>query len=294
MSFYRIEDPAKRNQLVKEYIATAKRLRDRSLNERIGEASRQSVLNDHWAPVLESNENVVKQIEKNLQPIKKEVKDINRYIKHEEINHEDIRDDDSYFDDFKRKVLADEEVDTSTGIRFIPGGGNAMGGKLVQIDRDDNIHVDGEVYDGTSGLWRLITGVRKDQIGEYGVDYTEEDLLNYIKLVQQTNVLHRDFNPESPFPRSNKSWKWNHIQKSLWSTFKRTGSGLESFVQKGRKCYRIHPIDGNGLYLSPHRRLRGVGNGLFVKHGPAYYNGEGILFGSNSPFRNIPILQWFL
>ena len=42
-----------------------------------------------------------------------------------------------------------------------------MGGKLVQIDRDDNIHVDGEVYDGTSGLWRLITGVRKDQIGEY-------------------------------------------------------------------------------------------------------------------------------
>ena len=66
-------------------------------------------------------------------------------------------------------------------------------------------------------------------------------------------------------------------------------------MQKGRECYRVQPIDGDGLYLSPHRRLRRVGNALFVKHGPAtYYNGEGILFGANSPFRNIPILQCFL
>ena len=77
---------------MEDYIDTVKRIRERNLAERIGEVSHQSVL----IPVLESNENVVKQIEKDLQPIKKEVKDINRYIKHEEIKHEDIRDDELF------------------------------------------------------------------------------------------------------------------------------------------------------------------------------------------------------
>ena len=37
MSFYRISDPKKRDAMVEDYIATSKRLRERSLDEKLGE-----------------------------------------------------------------------------------------------------------------------------------------------------------------------------------------------------------------------------------------------------------------
>ena len=57
----------------------------------------------------------------------------------------------------------------------------------------------------------------------------------------------------------------------------------------------IYPVRGNGLYLAPHKNLPGVhGDGLYLKRGSSIYNGEGMLLGSNSPFKNIPILNLLL
>lgn len=71
------------------------------------------------------------------------------------------------------------------------------------------------------------------------------------------------------------------------------GDGV--FIQKGNHCYQAHPVEGNGLFLSPHgRRLAAVGDGLFLKHGNNVESGEGLILGKNSPFKNIPILGWIL
>ncbi len=82
-------------------------------------------------------------------------------------------------------------------------------------------------------------------------------------------------------------------------------SGHGVFLQKDQHCYKVDAVEGNGLYLSPHPRLDGVyednnykksiRNGLFVlARNGRIFNGEGLLLGESSPFKNIPILGWIL
>ena len=172
-----------------------------------------------------------------------------------------------------------------------------MGSESVTIDNHDDIFVGNEVYYGSKGLWKLITDTTENQIGYVDRDYTRGELLEYIKLVNQTNVLHQDFNPENPYPRANSSWKWKHILRPIWDTLKQknneeaSGSGIcKAYVQKKGKCYRLQTVDGDGLLLSPRPGLHTVGDGLFLKHGHNVYDGEGFIFGEDSPFKDIPIL----
>ena len=66
------------------------------------------------------------------------------------------------------------------------------------------------------------------------------------------------------------------------------GSGL--YLHKLGHCVKIDPVQGNGLYLTPYRRLRGVhGDGFYLKPGSTIQDGSGLMSGPNSPFKNIPI-----
>ena len=67
------------------------------------------------------------------------------------------------------------------------------------------------------------------------------------------------------------------------------GDGL--YYHKKGHCVRVDPVKGGGLYLSPHAQPEGYG--LYLKHNHTIY-GQGILFGKDSPFKNIPILGLFL
>ena len=70
------------------------------------------------------------------------------------------------------------------------------------------------------------------------------------------------------------------------------GDGL--FLHKMGHCVKIDPVGGKGLYLTPHRRLQGVGDGLYLKRGSSVQDGSGLLLGKNSPFKNVPILYLLL
>ena len=81
----------------------------------------------------------------------------------------------------------------------------------------------------------------------------------------------------------------------------RDGSGImepvksfKTYIQKNGKCYRVKIVAGNGLFLSPHGRRLATGDGVYLKRGHNLYDGEGLLFGRDSPFKNIPILGWLL
>ena len=69
------------------------------------------------------------------------------------------------------------------------------------------------------------------------------------------------------------------------------GDGL--YLHKSGNCVKVEPVKGNGLYLTPHRRLVG-GDGLYLKRGSTIRDGSGLIFGPNSPFKNIPILNLLL
>ena len=71
------------------------------------------------------------------------------------------------------------------------------------------------------------------------------------------------------------------------------GNGL--YLTKGGSACQIE-TDGKGLYLGPAsgKGFETVGNGLYLmKQGELYY-GRGLILGSNSPFKNIPILDMVL
>ena len=221
MSFYRITDPKKRDAMVKDYVSTLKRLHKRELSERLGELSYQHEQERQYKPLIKSHEELMQHLrtDKNeaIVPEKEAVKK-----EHGPLTAE-----------IKRKILArDPDVDTTFGIYFSQSGDAFMGSRAVTI-QDDDIVIGNEVYHGTDGLWRLIMGVREDQIGNIGVDFTEGDLQEYVKLLRQTNVLHRNFDPNNTHPRSSTSWKWKYILKPLWYKFKKEedseedGSGVK-------------------------------------------------------------------
>ena len=72
------------------------------------------------------------------------------------------------------------------------------------------------------------------------------------------------------------------------------GHGI--FLCKQGHRYRVEPVEGNGLYLSPHPELDGVdGDGLYLRSPDgSIQDGKGLLLGANSPFKNIPILGLLL
>ena len=316
MSFYRIDDTKKRDAMIEDYVATAKRLREKSLLERAGEFRFQKDMERHFQPVVQSNEKMLKELTKHLKPIKEEVESLKDYVKQEEDEEELPRkrhrtgtEYDGYGPlarAFKAKVLAnDPDVDLSFGIRFLPDGRTVMGHTNVTISGDDLI-VGSEVYHGTPGLWNLITGLRADQLTKSENNWNDDDLKSYYHLVNQTRVLHQDFNRDNPNPRANSSWKWKHVLKKIWNLNKTgdveddeeeaSGSGMSKwYLQKNGKCYRVNFVEGNGLYLNPRRkRISMRGDGLYLKHGGEIYEGNGLLLEKNSPFKNIPILGWIL
>ncbi len=71
-----------------------------------------------------------------------------------------------------------------------------------------------------------------------------------------------------------------------------SGSGL-FLGRKGMGTARVNLTEeGNGLILTPVEQDKY--NGLYVKHDGQVYEGEGLLLGPNSPFKNIPLLNLIL
>ena len=322
MSFYRITDPDKRDAMVADYVATRKRLKDRNWEERLGRAYRHQELEQQFQPILQSNEEMVEKFVKDMKPIKQEVESLSRYIKQEpeiEAHRKRRWVGETLADVWKERILTQNtDVDKSFGIRW-EDGGPVMGNKFVQLYGDD-IFLEGKLYKGTSGLWDLIAAKRPRS------DYTGDDMNQYRSLLKATNVLHRNFDHHSPYPRSNGSWKWKHLLRNIWYEFKdqtppveddddedddnydtaddddtEGGGGImepvknfQTYLQKRGKCYRVKIVAGDGLFLSPHGRRLAAGDGLYLKRGHNVYDAEGLLLGKDSPFKNMPILGWLL
>ena len=65
------------------------------------------------------------------------------------------------------------------------------------------------------------------------------------------------------------------------------------YLQKHGECYDLKR-KGNEMSIAPRPQLAGTRgrDGLYVRVGSSLYDGHGLLLGSKSPFRNIPILGW--
>ena len=139
-------------------------------------------------------------------------------------------------------------------------GNPYVGSTPIKIQNDDII-IYNEVYQGRPALWNLIT--EKSEAKLKG-NYDDDDLTDYEGILRQTNVLHQDNNPNSPYPRSSASWKWKNILKPIWEKLREEspveesrGSGL--IIKKFGRIWKAKRHSGKG-----YRKLR---DGIYFKNG---------------------------
>ena len=70
MSFYDIKDHKKRDEIIRNYLATMKRIKKHNMDERLENLGYQIQMQEKFKPVLESNAETRKEITQDLVPIK--------------------------------------------------------------------------------------------------------------------------------------------------------------------------------------------------------------------------------
>ena len=106
---------------------------------------------------------------------------------------------------------------------FFKDGDFKIGDKKVDI-KGDNIKIDDKEYPGTSGLWELI-------MHDNPQNFTEEDYLNYGRILKQTNTIYQGNNPMNTKPKSSKGEKWNKLIKPIWVDIKKEKETDEEYEE---------------------------------------------------------------
>ena len=213
MSFIKVKDPRKREELVRDFIETRKRIKDNFIARKVGEAEYQTGLTKLFKPVTETQKETAKEIieaqkataEKitsELIPIKEGVKELplklfNQVFPSIEFNERDITNLGSIAVNNLKRYFKPNEGDLSTGIRD-KDGSFYIGSEPVRI-RDNNITIGNTEYSGTSGLWKLITSKNIPDKSEY----TPEDLVTYSYIMSKTNTARNKYNPRGQYRGGN-------------------------------------------------------------------------------------------
>ena len=262
MSFIKIKDPRKREELIKDLIETRKRIKDNFIARKVGEAEYQTGLTKLFKPVTETQKETAKEIieaqkataEKitsELIPIKEGVKELplklfNQVFPSIEFNEKDITNLGSIAVNNLKRYFKPNEGDLSTGIRD-KDGSFYIGSEPVRI-RDNNIIIDNTECQGTSGLWNLLTSKNIPDKSEY----TPEDLVNYSYIMVKTNTARNKYNPRGQY-RGGNNRKMNELIKPFVRELENDNTDNKiNFTTKVLEHFGHEvEIEGDGLKILP-------------------------------------------
>ena len=239
MSFLKINDPLKRDAIVKEYLELKNKIRSNLLSERIGEQQLQTDLSKFYKPITETQKATTREITEGLKPIKEGIEKIPEAIQtivEEEEEEEEHEEDREFVGDTAYYYLNIPNPDKDFGIS--KKGKDHYIGKEHVIIKDNDIFLPklGERFIGTGGLWELLTSKNPQ-------NFTDEDYDMYEDLMIMTNALHRDNDENNPHPKGNhKSYKWVNIIRPIW--YRKKG-GVFRFPKK-KEGY-----EGEGVVVIP-------------------------------------------
>ena len=224
MSFLNILNPKRRDEIVKEYLDTKKRIKDRNLQERARDFAHQESLEESLKPVVRSAAASTEAITNELIPIKEGITALNTKLQSsksepeavEQLESEpEVEEKESIFEEIVRDTPL-EKLDDYFGILLAEDNRYVMGDKTVQLSGNDII-VEDTHYQGTPGLWILIMFKKPNEN-----HYNDHDLKKYEKLVQQTNVISAPNNV-----RANSKIKATYKWRNIFSKFDKKGQGIE-------------------------------------------------------------------
>jgi len=98
------------------------------------------------------------------------------------------------------------DADTTFGIRRKEGK-YFIGGKRAIVDKDSNLFVDGQRYEGTPGLLDLIV-MKNPKTSAYDGN----DVKNYKEIIKRTGAVRHPENPQRP--AANRGHQWEKFHKA--------------------------------------------------------------------------------
>ena len=228
MSFIKIKDPRKREELIKDLIETMKRIKDNFIAKKVGEIEYQTGLTKLFKPVTETQKATAKEITEAqkataekftsaLLPIKEGLEKITvippieageEAIPALEMTEEQL----TKIGPIARKYLLPTFRQPATKADIKPGDNKGIF-KIGSVEdvkiKNDDIIINDEKFKGTPGLWRLITSKNIPEKGKYKA----KDLMDYIYIMSITNTTRVKHNKDGK--RISGNDKMNNLIKPL-------------------------------------------------------------------------------
>ena len=242
MSFIKIKDPRKREELIKDFIETRKRIKDNFISRKVGEAEYQTGLTKLFKPVTETQKAAAKEITEaqkataekitgELIPIKESIEGLPTK---EDIKNLPLQVFNQIFPALKYKESEITELggiavnalieaftkdgnDRSNGI-YSKDKKFFMGNKEITIEDNDITIIKSSnsgndiKFKGSPGLWKLIT---EKNIPDK-TEFTPEELIRYIYMMNLTKTTYVNFDPSRP-KKGGNNIKLNNLIKPLVS-----------------------------------------------------------------------------
>ena len=228
MSFIKVKDPRKREELVKDFIETRKRIKDNFMARKVGETEYQTGLTKLFKPVTDTQKATAKEITEaqkttaekftqELLPIKEGIEELptklfRKIFPSIEFKASDIINFGPLAVNSLLQAFTKKDIDKFYGINA-EDGNFKIGDKFITIE-DNDIIIGDITFEGTPGLWELITLKNPE-------NYTKEDLTKYEQLVILTNTAYRNNDPTQNYPKQSRGIKWKNIIKPIWEKIKK-------------------------------------------------------------------------
>ena len=164
MSFYSIPDPVERELVVEDYKRIKREIQERNENWKMSSQNQYRTLQETFSPLVRAQTDMEDKIVKSLKqirPLKEEEHLQEKVLKPSKKRRLSSEEEyGSLADAYRNRYMSrDNEIDTSFGINFRDGV-PYIANTPINIDHDDIIIYD-KVFDGTPGLWNLITEKNK-------------------------------------------------------------------------------------------------------------------------------------
>ena len=259
MSFIKVKDPRKREELIRDFIETRKRIKDNFIAKKVGEAEYQTGLTKLFKPVTETQKATTEKITQELLPIKEAIEKLPATPRSESLPALEMTKEEL----IKIGPIARKYIQSNLGRATTKAGlyseddNLKIGYRPVKIENDDII-IDDTPFKGTVGLWELITS--KDIPDK--TEYSAGDLASYITIMHITKATYDKNNK-----RVGGNDKMNKLIKPLVKALEKGGGeglidkieehfGFEEYEEasttpftptKGTGLPKILPSDPNAL-----------------------------------------------
>ena len=230
MSFLKISDPKKRDFVVQEFLKTKRNIQQHSLAEKTGDQEFATQMSKMFKPLIDTQREVVKEVIENMPSLPAITFPAFPSIRaahddDDESQEEEPTNIGSIAGKYLMKFASKDGVDKTFGL-YNKDGAFYMGDKQVLIS-GNNLIVNDKEYQGTPGLWELITSKTPDS-----EIFTDGDYEQYQNILVETNAMRQNNDPTSTKPKGSRGQKWRVYVKPIWDMYKtsedieKDGSGI--------------------------------------------------------------------